>query len=217
MANIFPSLISADLLNLKHEIEEIDPYVGGYHIDVADFHFVPNLTWGPAFINAIRLATYKPLWVHLMVEYPEKYFDRLALQEEDIVSFHAESKSTYSMQSLTMLIKSNNWIPSIALNPTTPLSILIPLKDLLEHVLIMSVEPGFSGQSFIPSVQEKIQCLVEWRKEHQLSFTIAVDGGIDASNFSNLVNLGATQLAVASAIFSHTNRLAAIKDIVKNH
>lgn len=217
MAALFPSLISANLLNLETEIHALDPYVSGYHLDVMDFHFVPNLTWGPSFINAIRTATKKPLFIHLMVEYPEKYFDRLKLHENDIVAIHYESPSLYTPKQLLELISSYGWTASLAINPSTSLDPVFSLKDYLSNVLLMSVEPGFSGQSFIPHTFEKLATLSNWRKEQNLSFTISVDGGINESNFSELVTLGVDQLAVASAIFNQADRIAAIRNFLKNH
>lgn len=216
MVRIFPSLISADLLNLEREILEIDPYVSGYHLDVMDFHFVPNLTWGPSFINRIRRVTYKPLYIHLMVDYPEKYFKHFSLQKGDTVAIHYESPSLFTPLELFTIIQSYNLIPSIALKPSTALDVVFSLEESLSDVLIMSVEPGFSGQTFIPAIKEKIAALASWKRAHNLSFTISVDGGINRSNFGELVRLGADQLAIASAIFSDPNRLDAIKNISKN-
>ena len=213
---IFPSLISADLLNLKKEIAILEPYVAGYHLDVMDFHFVPNLTWGPAFVNAIRTATQKTLFIHLMVEYPENYFDRLHIHEGDIVAVHYESPSDYSIEELFRQISLRGWVPSIAINPQTPLDPVFFLKDSLKNVLLMSVEPGFSGQTFIPQVVDKLKALATWRHQHELSFTISMDGGIDQSNCKNLINFGVDQLAIASAIFSHSDRILAIQNILKN-
>ncbi len=217
MPTLFPSLISADLLNLRQEINLIDPYVDGYHLDVMDFHFVPNLTWGPLFINEVRTATQKPLFIHLMVEYPEKYFDRLHLFEGDIVAVHYESPSQHSIEELFRQIASYGWTPSIAINPSTNLDPLYFLKDSLQNVLLMSVDPGFSGQTFIPEVLEKLKTLSAWRRQYDLSFTISMDGGINESNCAQLIKLGADQLAVASAIFNHPNRIEAIKNILKNY
>lgn len=217
MATLFPSLISADLLNLKHEIMLLDPHVDGYHLDVMDFHFVPNLTWGPAFINAIRSTTQKPLFIHLMVEFPEKYFDRMHLAEGDTIAIHYESPSLYSVEELLRQISSHACIPSIALNPSTSLDPIYHLKDMLKNVLIMSVEPGFSGQPFKVETLEKLKDLSSWRRHHGLSFTISMDGGINERNCSQLIELGADQLAIASAIFSQPDHIEAIKNIVKNY
>lgn len=216
MATIFPSLISAHLLRLQEEIELLEPHVPGFHLDIMDFHFVDNLTWGPAFINEIRKATSKQLWVHLMVDYPEKYVDRMELSMNDIVSIHWESRRNQNqgLQDLLDTIKARGWIPSLALKPDTSLWTLEDMQ--VEHVLLMSVEPGFSGQEFIDEIFDKLKKLVELRKERSTPLTIALDGGINASNAAGLVSAGADQLAVASAIFDNPDRLKALKELMKS-
>lgn len=215
MAEIFPSLISADLLCLREELITLEPYVAGFHLDVMDFHFVPNLTWGPSFINQIRAATEKQLWIHLMVDYPETYFDRLILHAGDIVTLHIESPSLYDFNTLSSEISQRGWIPSVALNPITPLDVLNDLT--IKHVVLMSVEPGFSGQQFIPDILEKLKALNAKRSQTGISYTIALDGGINEHNFEELIQNGADQLAIASALFSQPNRIAAIKKFLKNY
>ncbi|MBA3751479.1 ribulose-phosphate 3-epimerase [Candidatus Dependentiae bacterium] len=200
MIKIFPSLISSDLLQIKQTLELLDPLVEGYHLDIMDFHFVPNLTWGPAFVNAIRAATKKQLFVHLMVDNPEQYFDLFSLQEDDIVSFHYESPSGYTPEELTTQISSRGWIPSIALNPETPLEVIFSLTNL-QHLLLMSVNPGFSGQTFITSTLEKLVQSATIRSQRNKPFTIAVDGGINENNCYELASSGADELAIATAIF----------------
>lgn len=211
MNAIYPSLISANLLCLEEEIQTLEPYAAGFHLDVMDFHFVPNLTWGPDFINAIRAKAAKQLLVHLMVEYPEKYFARFKLHPQDIVSIHLESPSSLSLQELFAEITSRGWIPSIAINPYTPLEALISLTVPLKHVLLMSVQPGFSGQTFLPFILKKLKALNDFRKSHNLSFTISIDGGITADIAKELAKNGANQLAIASAIFHDSNPLKALQ------
>ncbi len=213
MVEIFPSLISANLLHLQEELSTLEPYVAGFHLDVMDFHFVPNLTWGPSFINQIRMGTKKQLWVHLMVDYPETYFDRLILNAGDIVTIHIESPSLYDFNTLSSAISQRGWTASVALNPSTPLEVLNGLKT--NHVLLMSVEPGFSGQQFIPDTIEKLKSLDAKRLQSGIPYTIALDGGITENNVEELIQNGANQLAIASALFSHLNRIAAIKRFLK--
>lgn len=213
MVKIFPSLIASNLLRLQETLELLDPYVQGYHLDVMDFHFVPNLTWGPDFINALRAATNKQLFIHLMVDYPENYFNLLHLQPRDIISFHYESPSRFTCENLYTEIASRGLIPSIALNPETPVSVLSSLPTL-QHLLLMSVHPGFSGQQFIPSTLEKLAESVAFRTTHTLSFTIAVDGGITEENCRALVQGGADELAIATAIFKDDHPREAVQRIV---
>lgn len=215
MVRIFPSLISADLMALGKEIKVLEGHVAGFHIDVMDFHFVPNLTWGFSFIEAMRKATDKPLQIHLMVDYPEKYLPRMCLRNRDIVSIHWECKTNQGLERILEEITSYGWIPSIALNPDTHIVVLEHLP-LIKHVLLMTVEPGFSGQELIPNMLPKLSNLAQFRKEQNLSFTIAVDGGITSDNCHELVQLGADQLCIASAIFQNPDRIEALNAIKRN-
>lgn len=207
MVEIYPSLISSDLLNLRCAIELLDPVVSGYHIDIMDFHFVPNLTWGPDFIAAISQATKKPLMIHLMVNYPENYFDRLRLTAKDYLCVHPESYSDLSFSQLLASIKERDWIPSIALNPETSLSHLQTHNELAQHVLLMAVQAGFSGQKLLPAVYEKIDDIKALHVEKPI--TIAVDGGVTFENASKLVARGAHQLVAGSAIFKESDPVLA--------
>lgn len=220
MAQFFPSLISANLLKLQEEIALLEPYVTGFHIDVMDFHFVPNLTWGPPFINEIRAATKKQLFVHLMVDYPEKYLDRMKLHEQDIVSVHFECKSDKGIIAILKELKARGWTASIALNPGTSITSLAGLTGdhvTFDHVLLMTVEPGFSGQEFIGDMFEKLKNLAAFRTQQGLSFPIAVDGGVNQDNVQELIRLGADQFAIASAIFNYPDRIATLKKFPTNY
>ena len=160
MSPLFPSLIASDLLNLKKEVQLLDPHIPGYHLDIMDFHFVPNMTRGPDFVNALRKATESPFLVHLMVEYPERYFDRMRLAEQDIVSVHPEAPSELSIKELLHAISEKGWTSSIALNPETAVSLIKDQELDPEHILLMPVNPGFSGQEFMPMVYDKIKELI---------------------------------------------------------
>ena len=215
MSRIYPSLIASDLLNMQTTINQLDPYVAGYHIDVMDFHFVPNLTLGPDFINAIRLATKKPLLVHLMVDYPERYFERIKLNKGDIVSIHPESPSEKSPTELLQEIKNHGWRPSLAINPETEVAVIATVKAPLDHILLMSVNPGFSGQKFMPIVYEKINQIKDIEKKTNQSYTIAIDGGINKGNAQKLITSGAHQLVMGSALFDTVNPAEQIKAMNK--
>ena len=210
MVKLFPSLIASNLLRLQETLELLDPLVQGYHLDIMDFHFVPNLTWGPDFVNAIRQATKKQLFIHLMVEFPENYLPMMHLRHKDIFSFHYESPSRLTQEQLCIEIASQGLTPSIALNPETPLEVLSSIPSL-QHLLIMSVNPGFSGQQFISSTLEKVTKSVALRAKNNLSFPIAVDGGINEQNCQELVHAGVDELAIATAIFKDQNPREALK------
>jgi ribulose-phosphate 3-epimerase len=211
MATIYPSLISADLLNLEQTIKKLDPYCAGYHLDIMDNHFVPNLTWGPAFINAINAITTKQMWVHLMVDNPESIIRSLILKPKSIISFHIETK--YKITNIIDLIKEKNWLPSIAINPKTDIAQTFSFLPGISQVLIMSVEPGFSGQALIPFTMDKVVALIDYRKQHGLSFSTAMDGGIAIENIAHLTQLGVDQFAVASTIFKASDPVVVLKEL----
>lgn len=203
MIKIFPSLISADLLHLAHAIDQLEPYSDGFHLDVMDDHFVPNLTWGPMFITAIAQWTQKPLFVHLMVENPAQWLKRLELKPHDTLAFHIENKVDH--KKLLKQIKENKIKACLAINPKTPVKEIFTYASEIDQVLLMSVDPGFSGQQFLPSSIERIYSLANYRAQHQLSFEIVVDGGINTTTIGDAVSAGADQVCVASAIFSRND------------
>jgi ribulose-phosphate 3-epimerase len=209
MATIYPSLISADPVNLEHTIKLLDPHVQGYHIDVMDNHFVPNLTWGSDTVNAIAQATIHPLWVHLMVTNPEDWIGELDLMGGSMVTFHHESPGAGAH--LIQHIKEKNWYVSIAINPDTPVEKIFNLLPLVDQVLIMSVQPGFAGQPFMTDVIKKIEPLMGYRASSKLPFRIAMDGGITIHNIAELAQKGVEDFAIASAIFGYPDPVEAIK------
>ena len=207
---IFPSLISGDLLNLADQIKKLEPHCDGFHIDVMDFHFVPNLTWGPAHVNAIRSVTEKQIWVDLLVDKPDHYLDRMALKSGDIVSVHYES--TYPNE-IFNTIKNKGWCASLALDPKTPLEAIEPFMGEIDHVLLMSVIPGFSGQAFIPASIERIKKLNELRTKAGAQFTIGMDGGLDEQTLPQVADYGLDTAGIASGIFNQPNPVEAIKKL----
>lgn len=211
---IFPSLISADLLNLETVIKQLDPYCDGLHIDVMDDHFVPNLTWGPAFINQIIEKTSLPVHLHLMVDEPEKWVKRVNLRSKDTFIFHYEAVSDNErILRLVDLLKILGVQVGIAINPKTEINKIFDYVDNLDHILIMSVEPGFSGQKFIPEVLDKVEYLVNQRTAMNLNFQIGMDGGINKENIKMILKKGVDQIGAASAIFSGPNFVQNLKDL----
>jgi len=212
---IYPSLISADLLNLETVIKNVEGYSDGLHIDVMDDHFVPNLTWGPAFISAIAKKTQLPLDIHLMVDNPGKWVDRISVRPHDIITFHIEAVEKNKVAQLISDFKNKDCNVGIAVNPKTPINAIFDFIDDLDSVLLMSVEPGCSGQSFIESVVEKIQPLIDIRTKDQLLFEICMDGGIGKDNIVMLKEKGVDAVGVASAIFSCDDYVKALQDLKK--
>ena len=213
MIRIYPSLISANLLNLEHDIKILEPYCAGFHLDIMDNHFVPNLTFGVDMIQAISKATRKQLWVHLMVENPRSWIESLNLPPQTILSFHIES--TDLPLDIIKRIKEKKWLASIAISPKTGVDEIFPFLNLIDQVLVMSVEPGFSGQRFLDATIDKIAPLVAHRDTQGLHFTIGFDGGITPENIGLLVKKGVTDFAAASAIFSNQHPKEALEQLQK--
>jgi ribulose-phosphate 3-epimerase len=210
---IYPSLISADLLNLYNIMTELDDHCDGYHIDVMDDHFVPNLTWGPRFVKEIRKNTNLPIRLHLMVDDPTKWIDRIKLQKDDIFIFHHEAfKNDQEIISLIDKLKKLDHKIGVAINPDTSVDSILYLEKL-DHVLVMSVNPGFSGQKCMTEVFSKVSTLVENRNQNNFVFTIGMDGGVGPSNIKEISDLGVDEVGVASAIFYEKDRLLAIKSL----
>ncbi len=208
---IAPSLLSADFANLASELQDIER--GGadlVHLDVMDYHFVPNLTFGAPIIKALRPHTKLPFDVHLMTEHPETYFGDLEKAGADMISFHAEAAIHHDR--LVHDIQERGMKAGIALNPGTPLAMIEELLPLLDFVLIMSVNPGFGGQKFIPYSLDKIRRLRKMADAIGRSdLDIEVDGGVGPGNIQSLADAGVTISVAGSAVFGKEDRKAAIE------
>ena len=201
MIELAPSILSADFARLADEITLAAE--GGatvLHVDVMDGHFVPNITIGPPVVASLRKATELPLDVHLMIENPDQYIPAFADAGADWISVHQEA--CIHLDRTLHLIASHGCKPGVVLNPATPVETLTEVLDLVHHVLIMSVNPGFGGQKFIPNSLNKIAALVRMRVERKLDFRIEVDGGVDLETVADVVKAGAELLVVGSAVFS---------------
>jgi len=213
MIKIHPSLISADLMNLRSAIQLLDPHTDGYHIDIMDNHFVPNLTWGAQFVNAIAQETAKPLTVHLMVDNPTNWIDKFTINDHSSIIIHIESKGEIRKNLET--IRKRKHHPGISLNPKTPVEQIFPVLDLVDTVLIMTVEPGFSGQSFIKGTEKKVEPLVGYKQTNGLNFSIGMDGGVNKENIKLLIEKGVDWFGIASAIFNQPNYVKAFQELKK--
>ena len=212
-AKIYPSIISADHLHIKQEIDRLEPYCAGFHVDVMDNHFVPNLTSGIPLIDALCRGVSKQLWIHLMVDDVRPWIEKLFLPAGSIVSFHIESKGG-ALDPIKMITE-KNWLPSIAINPKTPLGNILPFVDQVYQVLIMSVEPGFSGQEFIKSSLDKVNTLAGYRQTADLSFRIGIDGGIKKTNLKEVHQHGVQDFAIASGIFKESDPVKTLQEMNK--
>ena len=214
MVKLAPSILSADFAKLGSEIKEVEEAGAHYiHVDVMDGHFVPNITIGPLVVDAIKPITKLPLDVHLMIENPDQYIAEFAKAGADIITVHQEACP--HLHRTIQLIRNYDVKPGVVINPATPVEVIRDILPDLDMVLIMTVNPGFGGQSFIHSAAKKIQKLAEWRKEAGLQFEIEVDGGVNEQTAKICVDYGADVLVAGSAIFNQENRQAAIDTLKK--
>ncbi len=198
---IAPSLLAADFAALGAEIKAVE--AGGadlLHVDVMDGHFVPNLTVGPAVVKAVRRATALPIDVHLMIENADRYADAFADAGASWISVHVEALP--HLQRTIAHLRSRGVTAGAALNPATPIASLEEILPELDFVLVMSVNPGFGGQAFLPGSLGKIRRLADAARARKLATRIEVDGGIDATNARALVDAGAEILVAGSAVFA---------------
>ena len=210
MIKIAPSILSADFANLSSDVITIeDAGADMLHIDVMDGHFVPNITLGAPVVKSLRKVTDLVFDVHLMIDNPEQYIKDFTLAGAQIITVHAEASK--HLHRLLQMIRSEGVKAGIALNPATPISIIEHLLDDLDMVLIMSVNPGFGGQKFIPAMYDKISSLKEYLNIRGKYIPIQVDGGIGLDNIRKVHNSGAEIIVAGSAIFNSKN----IKDTIK--
>jgi ribulose-phosphate 3-epimerase len=201
---IAPSILSADFTRLGNEISTIEAAGADWlHIDVMDGHFVPNISMGPLVVRAAKKVATIPLDVHLMISHPDQYIPQFARDGADLISVHAEA--AIHLNRTIDLIKSCGCRPGVVLNPATPLSAIEWALEYVDFVLIMSVNPGFGGQSFIRNSLDKIRQLKEMIRIKGLSTLIQVDGGVTEANIKDISTAGADVFVAGSAIFGTKN------------
>ncbi|MBK8999470.1 MAG: ribulose-phosphate 3-epimerase [Myxococcales bacterium] len=209
---IAPSILSADLGRLADEIQSVE--AGGadwIHVDVMDGRFVPNITLGPVVVKAARAATKLPLDVHLMIVEPERYVEAFAAAGADVISVHVEA-STHLQRTLAEIRRLGKKA-GVVLNPHTHESAVEYVLDDLDLILVMSVNPGFGGQSFLPAVLPKISALRAMIDRRKLSIDLEVDGGVAPDTAARVAGAGADVLVAGSAVFGQPDRAAAIARI----
>jgi ribulose-phosphate 3-epimerase len=212
MTKIAPSILSADFANLANEIRDVEKGGADYiHVDVMDGHFVPNITIGPLIVEAIRPVTKLPLDVHLMIENPDQYIEAFIKAGADIITVHQEA--CVHLHRTIMMIKEQGVKAGVVLNPATPVSLIEEILPEVDMVLLMTVNPGFGGQRFIPSVLKKVEELSRLREALELDFEIEIDGGVNIETAGLCTDAGADVLVAGSAVYNQEDRAAAIAAI----
>src|ERR1700722_5484611 len=209
---VAPSILAADFACLGDAIGSVER--GGVsllHVDVMDGHFVPNISIGVPVVASLRKATKLQLDVHLMIENPEQYIEAFAIAGADMISVHQEA-TPHLDRALTM-IREHGCKPGAVINPATPVVMLREVLGKVDHVLVMSVNPGFGGQAFIPEATEKIRGLREIRDLHHYSYRIQVDGGIGPENVAEVVRAGAQILVAGTSVFHTADPAAAVRQM----
>ncbi|MEX0723720.1 MAG: ribulose-phosphate 3-epimerase [Gracilimonas sp.] len=208
-----PSILAADFSKLGEDIE--DAIKGGtswIHCDIMDGHFVPNISYGPSVVKAAKKAAPEAfIDVHLMIENPDDYVENFVEAGADLISVHYETCP--HLHRSIQNIKKYGLMTGVVVNPATPLSNLEPILADVDLVLIMSVNPGFGGQSFIESTYEKLRKLAKIREEKELSFLIQVDGGVNLKNIKKVAKAGADVLIAGSSVFSAENIAARVEEL----
>lgn len=215
MSNVYiaPSILSANFAKLGEEVADVERSGADWlHVDVMDGHFVPNLTFGPLVMGAIAPLTNLPLDVHLMIEQPEQYIPAFAEAGAHVITVHAEA--CVHLHRVIHMIKERGVKAGVAINPATPAAAIREVLEDIDLTLVMTVNPGFGGQAFIPGTLRKIRQLNEWKQELGLShLRIEVDGGISAKTAPLVTEAGADVLVAGNAVFGRPDRREAIAEI----
>jgi len=209
---IAPSILAANFSRLGDEIRAVEQ--GGadvIHVDVMDGHFVPNISIGVPVVQSLSKATRLPLDVHLMIERPEKYIEEFVRAGASRVLIHEEA--TVHLDRALGMIRESGAEAGAVINPATPVTMLAEVLNKVDTVLVMSVNPGFGGQKFIPGALEKIRQLNQWRARYNGAFRIEVDGGVDADNVAELAQAGANTFVAGTSIFHTPDPAAATRQL----
>lgn len=214
MKLLAPSILSADLSNLTQQIRLVEMSGADWiHCDIMDGHFVPNITFGPVLVKAAKKCTKLPLDVHLMIKNPDNYLEDFRQAGADIISVHFEE--VVHLNRTVNRIKELGAKAGVAINPSTPVSVLKDIAEFIDLLLIMTVNPGFGGQSFILNSERRIKEAVELRKSLNANFLIEVDGGINKDTIKSVLKAGCDVFVAGSSIFQ-TDNISAASTELKN-
>jgi ribulose-phosphate 3-epimerase len=214
MAEIAPSILSADFTRLGEQIAAVERGGAAYiHVDVMDGHFVPNITIGPLMVKAVRQATSLPIDAHLMIERPDQFIPEFAKAGANMISVHPEA--TYHLNRTLNYIRQAGCQAGVVLNPGTPLTLMEEVLDEVDYLLLMSVNPGFGGQQFIPSSLDKLRRLRALVRERGARARIEIDGGIGPENAGQVVAAGAEILVAGSAVFGAPDPAEAVRELLR--
>lgn len=214
MIKLAPSLLSADFSDLKTDIGNIERGGAQYlHLDIMDGLFVPNITFGAPVIKKLRPISNMVFDVHMMVMNPERYFEDFVKAGADIINIHAEA--CQSVTNALQKIKELGVSPAVTIKPATPISDIEGILHLVDMVLVMSVEPGFGGQKFMPEMLKKCEELAALKKERNLSYDVQIDGGIDLKNIRQVLKAGVNVIVAGSAVFGAPDQEKATKEFLE--
>ena len=209
-----PSILAADFSRLADEVHRVEQAGADWiHCDIMDGHFVDNISFGPEIVGIVRKETRLPLDVHLMIQTPDHYAPRFVKAGANSITVHVEREANHDVEKTLRVIRDAGCRPGLSLNPATPFESVEPFLDKIDVLLVMTVHPGFGGQSFRRGMMEKVKRASEWKKSHGRKIDIEVDGGINADTARLSIQNGANVLVAGTSIFHTKDYAKAIRDL----
>jgi len=211
---VAPSILAADFSRLADEVHRVEQAGADWiHCDIMDGHFVDNISFGPEIVGIVRKQTNLPVDVHLMIQTPDHYAPRFVKAGANSITVHVEREANHDVEKTLRAIRDAGCRPGLSLNPATPFESVEPFLDKIDILLVMTVHPGFGGQSFRREMMEKVKCAAEWNKSHGQTIDIEVDGGINADTARLSIQNGANVLVAGTSIFHTKDYAKAIRDL----